>query len=188
MTLVELLDRPGFLELLLAKARTGIEVWIMVYDPDDYLLPLFDQPGITIMAVTSDERQTIHRSDDHMLVRLPLDGDPDATSPCCTSNAAATTDCLTDTAPTSTTSPPTTPNASTAKKTPRRALPRGRPGRGRGRGSAKAGRARCTAAAATQPVPVLSGPGPTAIAAAVGLHQAETRCLFPRVTGAALAP
>ncbi len=61
---------PALLELVLAKARGGCRIRILVSMPDPSLVPLIGEPGIQIRLSDGDERPITHRVDDGILTCL----------------------------------------------------------------------------------------------------------------------
>lgn len=76
-TLADYLQPAAMTELLLAKARDGVQVRIMVSEPGQHLTPLVGQQGIELRAVDPDDHHILHRYDNAMLLTLPLPGELD---------------------------------------------------------------------------------------------------------------
>jgi hypothetical protein len=77
-----LLEPPGLPELLLAKARDGCRVRILVCALDHRsLTPLLNTPGLEIRLSDGQERPVTHRIDDDTLAWMTLTTDEDARQP-----------------------------------------------------------------------------------------------------------
>ena len=72
-----LLESPDLTDLLLAKARQGCQVRIIVSTPDLSLRPLIGHQQIEIKLIPAPPDPVIHRVDDQMLLSLSLDDEGD---------------------------------------------------------------------------------------------------------------
>jgi hypothetical protein len=67
-----LVRESGLIDLLIAKARDGCHVRIIVSAPNRALAPLLTKAGIEIRLSESDEHPVMHHGDDHILAWLTL--------------------------------------------------------------------------------------------------------------------